>query len=408
MTSPYGRLPTDYELVPPSEIFSRIAKFQKHLYEAGLDGALILDGVNLFYFTGTMQQGVLFLPQDGAPVFFVRRSLERAREESPLKDLVPVNRFQEVSPWIEKKGHRRDKLGLCYAATPLSIYRKMQSVFPGSHFEDIEPHLALVRAVKSDYEVGLIREAGQRHGRVFATIPDLVREGMTEWELGSALHREMLKLGFTGLTRLATFNSELVAGVISFGESGNHPSASVGPDGMLGLSPAFPLLGGTRRLSRNDIIFVDAGFSFGGYYTDMTRIFCLSRPSQAASDAHALCLQVQEAVRQRLKPGAVPGEIYEEIYETVIQPQGTGENFMGFGSNQVPFLGHGIGLVVDEFPAIAKKIRVPLEKNMVIAVEPKKGLPHIGLVGIENTFLVTEQGGEKVTIGGDEIIVLSP
>jgi Xaa-Pro aminopeptidase len=177
---------------------------------------------------------------------------------------------------------------------------------------------------------------------------------------------------------------------------------------MLGLSPAFPLLGGTRRLSRNDIIFVDAGFSYGGYYTDMTRIFCLSRPSQAAADAHALCLQVQEAVRRRLKPGAVPGEIYEEVYETVIQPQGTGENFMGFGSNQVPFLGHGIGLVVDEFPAIAKKIRVPLEKNMVIAVEPKKGLPHIGLVGIENTFLVTEQGGEKVTIGGDEIIVLSP
>jgi len=151
----------------------------------------------------------------------------------------------------------------------------------------------------------------------------------------------------------------------------------------------------------------------------MTRIFCLGRPPEVALDAHDICLEVQEAVRERLKPGAVPGEIYEEVYDTLIRGQirgpirgrilgrGAEENFMGYGSNQVPFLGHGIGLEVDEFPAIAKKIRVPLEKNMVVAVEPKKGLAGVGLVGIENTFLVTDQGGEKLTIGKDDIVALS-
>ena len=407
MTAPHGRLPADYHLVPGSEIFSRISGFQDRLSGAGLDGAVILDGVNLFYFTGTMQQGVLFLPETGDPAFFVRRSPERARKESPVEALVPVRRFEEISPWIADKGYRTDRLGLSYTATPLSIYRKMQSVFPHSRFEDIDAALAMTRAVKSAYEVALIREAGARHGRVFAGIPDWVREGMTEWQLGSAVHAEMLKLGFSGLTRLATFNSELFAGVVSFGESGNFPTASVGPDGVLGLSPAFPHLGGSGRLARGEIVFVDTGFSYGGYYTDMTRVFCLGRPPQVAQDAHGVCLEVQEAVRKRLVPGAVPSEIFDEVYETVVLARGAAENFMGFGTNQVPFLGHGIGLVVDEFPAIAKKIGVRLEKNMVIAVEPKKGLEGIGLVGIENTFLVTDQGGEKLTIGEDEIVVLS-
>jgi len=107
-----------------------------------------------------------------------------------------------------------------------------------------------------------------------------------------------------------------------------------------------------------------------------------------------------------LTPGAVPSEIFEEVYRTEVVARGFEENFMGYGSNRVPFLGHGIGLVIDEFPAIARKIDVPIEKNMVLAVEPKKGLQDMGLVGVENTFLVTEQGGEKLTLGSDEITVI--
>ena len=79
---------------------------------------------------------------------------------------------------------------------------------------------------------------------------------------------------------------------------------------------------------------------------------------------------------------------------------------MGFGSNQVPFLGHGIGLAIDEFPAIAGKVHTPLEANMVIALEPKKGLEGIGLVGVENTFLVTDEGGEKLTAGSDGMTIV--
>jgi len=193
-------------------------------------------------------------------------------------------------------------------------------------------------------------------------------------------------------------------GVVSSGETGNLPTASIGPGGCLGMSSAFPFVGSKKRIVRNEPIFIDSGFGFQGYFTDKTRIFALGSLPQAALDAHATCLEVQEAVRCRLKPGAIPSEIYREVTDSLIRSRGFEQHFMGFGSNHVPFFGHGIGLAIDEYPVIAAKVDDPLEANMVIALEPKKGLEGIGLVGIENTFVVTEQGGEKLTLGSDQVI----
>ncbi len=399
--------PMNYDLVPSQEIFHRISRLQHKLMDTALNGAVILDGINMFYYTGTIQQGVLFVPIEGEPVFFIRRSFERAERETPIKALVRLKSLNELADRLRGSGYQVARLGLDETGVTVSILKKISKVFPQSRFEDISLMLAMIRSVKSDYEVGLIREAGRRHKAIYDEIPNMIHEGMTEWELGSAIHGNMLRLGYTGIARLAAFNSELFAGVISFGESGNYPTASVGPGGQVGLSPAFPLLGGARRLKKSDTIFIDTGFSYGGYFTDKTRVFALGHPLQAAVDAHKICLEIQEAVRRRLRPGAVLSEIFEEVYRSEVTPREFEQNFMGYGSNQVPFLGHGIGLVIDEFPVITKNNGFPLKRSMVIAVEPKKGLEGIGLVGVENTFLVTEQGGEKLTPGSDELAVIS-
>ena len=398
--------PITYDLVPPGEIFHRVSRLQRELTAISLGGTMILDRVNMFYYTGTIQNGVLFVPSEGEPALFVRRSFERAEKETPLKTLVRLGGLGELPRWLASRGYETARLGLNEATLPVSMFKRLSGIFPQTAFEDVSLTLSMIRSVKSDYELALIREAGKRHKVLYDYIPALIREGMTEWDLGSAIHGEMLKLGYTGMPRLATFNSEFFAGVISFGESGNYPTASIGPGGSVGLCPAFPFLGGARRLKEGDTIFVDTGFAYRGYFTDKTRIFALGHLHERAADAHKICLDIQEAVRCRLTPGAVPSEIFEEVYRTEVVARGFEENFMGYGSNRVPFLGHGIGLVIDEFPAIARKIDVPLEKNMVLAVEPKKGLQDMGLVGVENTFLVTEQGGEKLTLGSDEITVI--
>jgi len=395
-----------YDLVPPKEISSRISRLQHKLAETAVDTAIILDGVNMFYYTSTIQNGVLVVPADGEPVFFIRRSLERAKIESPLKALVQFKSFAELPDRLKEYGYQVARIGVDETTIPVSIFEKLSKAFPETLFQDISLSLSMIRSVKSEYEISLIREAGKRHKAIYDQIPAMLQEGMTEWELGSAIHAHMLKLGYTGIGRLAAFNSEFFVGVISFAESGNYPTASVGPDGLVGLCPAFPFLGGARRLKKGEPAFIDTGFAYQGYFTDKTRIFALGQPSEEAVDAHNICLEIQEAVRCRLKPGAVPSEIFKEVYRREVVSRNFEEHFMGFGSNQVSFLGHGIGLVIDEFPAIARKIETPLEENMVIAVEPKKGLEGIGLVGIENTFLVTEQGGEKLTPGPDEITIV--
>lgn len=399
-------LPTSYDLVPPGEIASRIARLQRELAEKDLDGAFIPDSINMFYYSGTMQQGVLFVPGAGEPLFFVRRSLERAEKETPLKNLLPLRRFKDLAAEIRASGCPLARIGLDETAVPVSIFKKLSAVFPDTRFADLSFGLASIRAVKSDYEIGLIREAGRRHGLVYDQIPEMIQEGMTEWELGAAIHAHMLKLDFSGLGRLAAFNGEFIGGLVSFGESGNFPSASVGPGGMIGLCPAFPFLGGAGRLEKGAPVFIDTGFAYQGYFTDMTRVFSLGEPPQEALGAHRTCLDIQEAIRRRLRPGALASEIFREVFNGEVVARGFQEHFMGYGSNQVAFLGHGIGLVIDEFPVIAERMDYPLKKNMVLALEPKKGLEGIGLVGIENTFLVTGDGGEKMTSGPDDIIIV--
>ena len=395
-----------YNLVPAREISRRVSRLQHRLQEGPVDGALILDPLNMYYYTGTMQQGVLFVPTEGEPVFLVRRSYERAQRETPLKRVFPIKGFSQLQAILADLGLQTNILGVAETTLSVAVFKTLVKAFPGGTFTDISTLLSMIRAVKSDYEVGLIRKAGAQHEMIYDAIPSMIREGMTEWALGTEIHKGMLALGFTGVTRFAALGGELDMGIVSFGESGNYPTASVGPGGLMGLSPAFPLLGGKKKLRRGEPIFVDTGFGYEGYFTDKTRVFSLGAPPAPALDAYKVCLDIQEAVRCRLKPGAIPSQIYEEVYNELVYPRGFEKHFMGFGSNQVFFLGHGIGLAIDEFPAIAGKVHTPLEANMVIALEPKKGLEGIGLVGVENTFLVTDEGGEKLTTGSDEITIV--
>lgn len=395
-----------YNLVPAGEISQRVSRLQHMLQEKSVDGALILDSLNMYYYTGTIQQGVVFVPTEGEPVFLVRRSFERAQLETPLKRIFPLKGFSQLRVTLTDLGLHTNVLGVAEANLSVSVFKTLASAFPGGTFTDISTLLGMVRAVKSDYEIGLIRKAGTLHERVYKAIPAMISEGMTEWELGAEIHKKMMALGYTGITRFAVSGMEMFMGIVSFGESGNYPTASIGPGGLMGLSSAFPLVGGMRKLGRGEPIFVDTGFGYEGYFTDETRVFSLGTLPDPAMDAYKICLDIQEAVRCRLKPGAIPSRIYEEVCSQFVHSRGFNKHFMGFGSNQVPFLGHGIGLAIDEFPVIAGKVHTPLEANMVLAVEPKKGLEGIGLVGVENTFRVTAEGGEKLTPGSDEIMIV--
>lgn len=143
-------------------------------------------------------------------------------------------------------------------------------------------------------------------------------------------------------------------------------------------------------------MFIDAGCGVDGYHTDktMTYQFGGKLPEEAAR-IHYKCVEIQDRIADMLRPGVIPSDVYRKILSS-LSPDFL-NNFMGYKNLKVKFLGHGIGLNIDEYPVIAEGFDEPFENGMFIAVEPKFGIANIGMVGIENTFMVSPSGGISIT-----------
>jgi Xaa-Pro aminopeptidase len=357
--------------------------------------AVIFSKINLYYFTGTMQEGIIIINHDDEPIFWVRRSYERALDESLFRVIKPMNSFHDAA---ESQNQLPDTIYLETEVIPLALYHRFHKYFPFKNFKPVDNVIAKVRAVKSEYELSLMREAGKIHQHVLEDLAqEMLQVGMSEASLVAELFQVMVEEGHDGVTRFGMFDTEIVLGQLGFGESSIYPTYFNGPGGNYGLSPAVPLLGSRDRKLRNgDLVFIDVGCGVEGYNTDktMTYMFGHSLP-QYAIDIHYECVAVQNEIAAMLKPGVIPSDIYRIIMENL--DKDFLRNFMGFGNRRVNFLGHGIGLLIDELPVIAEGFNEPLKEGMVFAVEPKKGIRDIGMVGIENTFIVTSHGGECIT-----------
>jgi Xaa-Pro aminopeptidase len=175
---------------------------------------------------------------------------------------------------------------------------------------------------------------------------------------------------------------------------------------MRGMCPAVPIIGDReRKLKKGDLVFVDIGYGWNGYHTDCSRAYAFgAEPPEDAVSCHRECVRIQEEAAKRLKPGAIPSEIYASLTDSLSADFLAG--FMGAGEDKAKFLGHGIGLQIDEYPVLVKGFDEPLEENMVIAVEPKYGMKRLGTVGVEDTYIVTKEGGRCLTDGSRDIIVV--
>jgi Xaa-Pro aminopeptidase len=383
--------------VPLSELRSRMRNFRKQMdiSNPGWEMAAVFSKINLYYFTGTMQDGMLIIPKRGEATFWIRHSYERALDESLFSNIEPMNSFRDAAKSISRLP---DTVYLETEIVPLALYQRFQKYFPFKNVKSVDAQICAVRAVKSEYELSLTREAGKIHQHVLEDIvPEMLQEGMSEVDLSTALYSVMVEEGHHGLCRFGMFDTEMFLGNVCFGESSIYPSYFNGPGGNYGMSPAVPLIGSRdRKLKKGDLVFIDIGCGIEGYNTDKTTTYMFgSSLPQYAIDIHNKCVAIQNEAASMLKPGAIPSEIYDTIMNKLDSE--FLQNFMGFGNRKVRFLGHAVGLLIDELPVIAEGFDDPLKEGMVFALEPKKGIENIGMVGIENTFIVTAEGGECIT-----------
>lgn len=383
--------------VPLSELANRMSRFRARMdaEHTGWQLAAVLGRVNQYYFAGTMQDAMLLVPRDAEPTLWVRRNFERARSESLFPDIRPMRSFRDAAP---PSPVPRDVIHFEAEVVPYALLQRFRKHFPCKTVAPLDAQVAKVRAIKSPYELAILERAGAIHRRALEEqVPALLREGISEAELGCELLSLMVSEGHQGIARFGMFGSEFLLGQLGFGENSLCATSFDGPGGCLGLEPAAPVLGSRARTLRpGDLVFIDVGCGIAGYHTDKTMTYVFgAQPPEAALAAHRGCFDLQQQLAVMLKPGAIPSEIHAAVMSKLDAE--FLQNFMGFGNRRVNFLGHGVGLQVDEPPVIAQGFDEPLAEGMVLALEPKKGVPGFGMVGVEDTFVVTPEGGRSIT-----------
>lgn len=383
--------------VPLSELNERMARFRARMDADSPEWELaaFFGRTNQYYFTGTMQDALLLVPRDGEAVLWVRRSHERARDESLFPAIRPMKSFRDALPagatsW--RTIHLETELA------PLALVERFRKHFACGAVAALDGVIARVRALKSPYELGIMTRCGAVHRRLLEEqVPALLRAGMSEAELACAIYSLFVREGHQGTVRFGMFGVDLTVAQLAFGENSLYPTNFDGPAGCRGMSPAAPVLGsGERTLRNGDLVFVDAPYAIDGYATDKTMVYQFGRTLPAAAvELHRRCVAIERRVAAELKPGAIPSEIYRRTLAGL--DDAFLEHFMGFGTRRVNFLGHGVGLQIDEWPVLAERFDEPLAEGMTLALEPKRGVPGVGMVGSENTYRVSTAGGVSLT-----------
>ncbi len=377
----------------------RIQKIRKRMSEAGADACLLSTNVNILYSFGSIVSGYYFIPVTGDPVMFIRRP-------AGLKDdnLIYIRKPEEITGLLKDNGVTMPGILMVEAGEMSHTdWVRLKACFPDTDFIDGTAHLRYVRSVKTPYELSLIRQSAEAHARSYAQIPSLFRPGMTDNELSIEIERVMRLEGNKGLFR--TFGDiEAFMGSILTGDNASAASPydfALGGEGHI----TNPIGANGSVLEKGKSVMIDMAGNFTGYLDDMTRTFSVGKLSEKAYKAHQVAIEIMDKIQEAMKEGAVCEDVYN-ISLAISAREGLSDCFMGT-RQQAKFVGHGVGLVINELPVLAVKSGDILLENMVMAVEPKFVIEGIGAVGLEDTFIVGKNGSEKITLLESGIVDLT-
>ena len=384
------------------ELKLRRDKIRALMAQQGIDAALITCNVNLIYTYGRVVSGYLYLPLNAPARLFIKRPNDIEGEH-----IHPIRKPEQITGLLKECGLPLPvKLMLEGDELPFTEYNRLAACFPET--EVVSCGTALIRqarSIKTPIEIEMFRRSGIAHAKAYEQIPSVYQPGMTDRQLSVEIERLMRLEGCLGIFRVFGQSMEIFMGSLLAGDNAAVPSPYDFALGGKGLDPSLPGGVSGTLLQAGQCFMVDMGGNFYGYMGDMSRVFSIGKLSEEAYTAHQVCLDIQEKIASIARPGIPCEMLYNTAIEMVTQA-GFADKFMGTGQ-QAKFIGHGIGLEINEAPVLAPRIKQELEPGMVFALEPKIVLPGVGPVGIENSWVVTNEGVEKLTNCNEEIIELS-
>lgn len=378
------------ELIP--ELRARWVKIQEEMKKEQVEVCLLSSSVNLFYTAGRVFNGYAYIAQKGEPIFFVRRPVGLNEGH-----IVYIRKPEDIIQKLITLGLPLPKDVALEADTlTYNEYTRLAAVFPEAEKKNGSQLMRRVRAIKTEYEIEKMRESGIKHAAVYGHVNAVYREGMTDDELSIELESIARRLGNLGLFRIFGSSMEIFMGSVLAGDNADNPSPYDFAMGGEGLNNSLPVGANGTLLRPGMTIMIDMGGNFTGYMTDMTRVFSVRElRNELAKEAHQTSIEIQEAVKRVARPGVATKDLYTLAMD-IVKEHHLEKYFMGH-RQQAGFIGHGVGIEINEIPVIAPRSEHVLEEGMTFALEPKFVIPGVGAVGIENTFVVRAAGLEQLT-----------
>lgn len=380
------------------ELKLRRDKIRVFMAQKEIDAALITCNVNLIYTYGRVVSGYLYLPLNAPAHLFIKRPNNIVGEH-----VHPIRKPEQLPELLKECGlPLPSRLMLEGDELSYTEYTRLAACFPDADVVNGTPLIRKARSIKTSIEIEMFRRSGIAHAKAYEKIPSVYKPGMTDRQLSIEVERLMRLEGGLGIFRTFGKSMEIFMGSLLAGDNAQAPAPYDFALGGEGLDPTLPISVNGAPLQEGQSFMVDMGGNFYGYMGDMSRVFSIGNLPEKAYSAHQTCLDIQEAIIEKAKPGAVCEDLYNTAIEMVTHA-GFEDYFMGVGQ-KAKFIGHGIGLEINEAPVLAPRVKQELEPGMVFALEPKIVLPGVGPLGIENSWVVTADGVEKLTICPEEII----
>ena len=383
-----------------NELELKWRRIQQAMRQEEADGCLLTMNMNLYYVSGQVFNGYFYLPAEGRPYWFVKRLT------IPETNQVHVIRKPEQIPDFFRDLNLAMPRKLLLEADELSYneYIRLQHVFRAEATGNASALIRHIRMIKTPWEIEQMRISARKHEAVYREIPACYRPGMRDIELQIEIEKRMRVHGSLGYFRAFGSNMDIFMGSLLAGENAGEPSPFDFALGGAGMHASGPLGANGTLLREGTTVMADMSGNYTAYQTDMTRVFSIGKLPDRAYRVHRVALEIQARMERTAKPGVPCAELYRDALAMAGQ-EGLKDCFMGTHL-QAKFVGHGVGLEINELPVLTTRSKDILQPGMTFAFEPKFVLAGIGAVGIENTFLVTDSGVEKMTLLDENIIEL--
>ena len=378
----------------------RISRIQKNMELSNMDALFVSSNSNIYYCAGRMFRGYVYVPRQGSPVYLVIRPAV-----PECSDAINIRKPEQIADVLAERGiNLPPKVGVECDTLVYSDYLRLTKALGEREYVNASGLMRAVREVKTDYELSRMKEDGKHQTAAYNRISRLYTEGMTDIELQIEIERCLRLEGCLGFGRMSGNLMEINMGSVLCGDNADAPGPYDFSMGGAGVDLSLPVGADGRVIREGETVMVDMNGNFNGYQSDMTRVWSLGNISGLALRAHQVSIDILRKLETVSVPGFPVSEMVRIAYG-MAEHAGLADYFMGH-RQKAGFIGHGVGIELNEMPVVMLRSKELLEEGMTIALEPKFVIPGTGAVGVENTYIVTEKGLENITVFPEEILDL--